>query len=51
MEGYGMKKLMIKLGYIRSSGRIDWREIRFDTLAIAFLGFVLYMIYLANDVV
>jgi len=32
-----MNKILKRLGYLRPSGRVDWGEVRFDTIIIIFL--------------
>ncbi len=39
-----MIKLLKKLKYIRQSGRVDWEEIKFDTIVLIFLGAIFWVL-------
>ncbi len=41
-----MQKLLKTMGYLSPTGRIDWREIRFDLLVIIFLSIMFLAISL-----
>ena len=40
-----MVKLLKKMGYIRSSGRVDWDELRFDFIVLILLGGLFYVLW------
>ncbi len=43
------KKLLTKMKYTLPSGKIDWEEVRFDIITIAFLTLVIGGAWYANN--